>query len=223
MTRRAPNRPTQQGLGKVEDPRQTAVRERVDPGALERAGPASREESPASSSVSRLGISVPSPSASADPVTATRARALDESPSQSESQRSSPLSSPAPRATPAADPTPRATPASAAIPAPGGAGAHETRASEPRTQVGSRPAVRTDEVGTLKLAARAPASRSVVRARLPRADLASAPIGPREAFVLALLDDVVTVQSLVDMSGLAEPELEAILDRLQRLGLVSFA
>jgi hypothetical protein len=86
----------------------------------------------------------------------------------------------------------------------------------------ARPAVTVDEVGTaaVKLA-RSSRRESAPRLVASRAVIAKAPIDTRAAFVLSLVDGRNTVDALVDMSGMPEDEVKAILSRLARLGLIA--
>lgn len=87
---------------------------------------------------------------------------------------------------------------------------------------GGRAAVTVDKVG----AAAVKLARTTRRDTAPklvasRAIIAKAPIDTRSAFVLSLVDGQNTVESLLDMAGMPEAEVRAILDRLARLGLIS--
>jgi len=56
------------------------------------------------------------------------------------------------------------------------------------------------------------------------ADITSAPMDHRDAFVLSHVhgaDGATSVQALVDVTGMREDEVVAILDRLARLGIVA--
>lgn len=54
-----------------------------------------------------------------------------------------------------------------------------------------------------------------------KAEIAAAPIDHRAGFLLAHVDGVTTVAGLVDVCGMAEEEVNDILDRLRRLGIVA--
>lgn len=99
-----------------------------------------------------------------------------------------------------------------------GAPTSEAPASRP-----SRKSIREDDVGAAALLGTAPRSslEVVPRPSKARSDLSSAPIGPKEAFVLSLVDGSMSIGSIVDMSAMPEPDVVEILDRLRRLGLVS--
>lgn len=110
-----------------------------------------------------------------------------------------------------------------------GSGAVSQRSSwEPEAATGThrkrsnRPPVKVDEVGTaaVKLA-RTTRRESAPQLVASRATVAKAPIDSRSAFVLSLVDGRNTVSAIVDMSGMPEDEVKAILARLARLGLIS--
>jgi hypothetical protein len=63
--------------------------------------------------------------------------------------------------------------------------------------------------------------RVVPRLLKTKAELAAAPIDHRAGFLLAHIDGVTTVQGLVDVTGMPEEEVDQILDRLRRLGIVA--
>jgi hypothetical protein len=90
----------------------------------------------------------------------------------------------------------------------------------PRT---SRPPVRVDDVGDVAVAIASKAKRSATAPRLlkTRRELADAPIDHRDAFVISLIDGKTPTQALVDVSGLPEPDVMRILERLARLGIIS--
>jgi hypothetical protein len=86
----------------------------------------------------------------------------------------------------------------------------------------SRPPVRVDDVGDRAVAI----ASKVVRSSAPRllktrGELTHAPIDPRDAFVLSLLDGRTNVAAIVDTSGMPADEVVATLERLARLGIVS--
>lgn len=89
----------------------------------------------------------------------------------------------------------------------------------------SRPPVRVDDVGDAAVAIASRVGRSPPAPRLlkSRRELADAPIDPRDAFVISLIDGKTPTQALVDVSGLPEPDVLGILERLARLGIVSLA
>ncbi|GEM_PF-2427704 len=85
----------------------------------------------------------------------------------------------------------------------------------------NRPPVTVDEVG----AAAVKLARTTRREGAPklvasRATVAKAPIDSRAAFVLSLVDGRNTASAIVDMSGMPAEEVNAILARLARLGLI---
>ena len=75
----------------------------------------------------------------------------------------------------------------------------------------------------------APLSRGAVellRRTVPRVvrssgELAQAPLDHREGFVLSLVDGQTTVQALIDVAGMPDGELIAVLQRLRRLGIIT--
>ncbi len=85
-----------------------------------------------------------------------------------------------------------------------------------------RPPVSVDEVGAaaVKLA-RTGRHEIAPRVAASRQRISKAPIDTRAAFVLALVDDRNTIDAIIDMSGMVEDEVRAILERLIRLGLIS--
>lgn len=107
--------------------------------------------------------------------------------------------------------------------------ARRTASWEPEAPTGtrkrertSRPPVTVDEVGVaaVKLA-RGTRRESAPKLLASRALIAKAPIDTRAAFVLSLVDGRNSVNAIVDMSGMLEDEVKAILERLARLGLIS--
>lgn len=51
-------------------------------------------------------------------------------------------------------------------------------------------------------------------------DLSKAPLGPREAFVLSRIDGTMSAEELADLCAMPLSEVNAILERMVRLGLV---
>lgn len=108
--------------------------------------------------------------------------------------------------------------------------ARRTASWEPEAPTGTRvkrersnrPPVTVDDVGTaaVKLA-RTTRRESAPKLLASRAVIARAPIDTRAAFVLSLVDGRNTAAAIVDMSGMIEDEVKAILERLARLGLIS--
>lgn len=91
------------------------------------------------------------------------------------------------------------------------------------TERGSRPPpVVVDEVGAaaVKLA-HTTRRESAPTLLASRAVISRAPIDTRAAFVLSLVDGRNTVPAIVDMSGMVEDEVKAILERVARLGLIA--
>lgn len=82
--------------------------------------------------------------------------------------------------------------------------------------------MKVDEVGAaaVKLA-RTTRRESAPQLVASRATIAKAPIDSRSAFVLSLVDGRNTVSAILDMSGMPADEVNAILARLARLGLIS--
>jgi hypothetical protein len=83
-----------------------------------------------------------------------------------------------------------------------------------------RQSIREDDVGSTRIVARKEALRPAI---VDPKRLAKAPLGPREAFLLSLIDGTLTVPDLVDAAGMPSAEVTAILERLVRLGIVSFS
>jgi hypothetical protein len=92
-----------------------------------------------------------------------------------------------------------------------------------RRKRSGRPPVTVDEVGVaaVKLARTTRRQDSAPKLVASRGMVSKAPIDTRAAFVLSLIDGRNTVDAIVDMSGMNEDEVKAILDRLARLGLIS--
>jgi hypothetical protein len=87
-----------------------------------------------------------------------------------------------------------------------------------------RPSLRVDDFGDLAVAIAASVAHSSAPKLLKsRGELTDAPLDPRDAFIISLVDGTMTLPSLVDVSGMSEPEVVAILERLARLGIVSLA
>lgn len=87
----------------------------------------------------------------------------------------------------------------------------------------SRPApLRVDDVGNaaMKIASRTRRS-GAPRLVTARPDARSAPLDPPSAYVLSLVDGVLTVEGLADATGIAEEEVGRIVERLVRLGFVT--
>jgi hypothetical protein len=86
---------------------------------------------------------------------------------------------------------------------------------------GSRNPVAVDDLGPAPRASVQPlaAKPKVVKSR---GDLAAAPLDPREAFLLSMIDGQLTVGSLIDASGMSADEVHTILARLRRLGIVAY-
>lgn len=63
--------------------------------------------------------------------------------------------------------------------------------------------------------------RTVPRVLGATGDLAQAPLDHREGFVLSLVDGHTPVQALIDVAGMPDGELIAVLQRLRRLGIIT--
>ena len=90
-----------------------------------------------------------------------------------------------------------------------------------RAKRASRPTpIRVDEVGgtAMKIASRA---SSAPRLAKSASDASKAPLDPQSAYVLSLIDGSLTTTEIADVCGLSRPQLDAILERLKRLGLVT--
>ena len=84
-----------------------------------------------------------------------------------------------------------------------------------------RPAIRVDEVpvSAKKITLRGPVE---LKPRIVNADrISKAPLDARDAFLLQLIEGKMSTNDLVDSSGFAEYEVETILARLARLGIVA--
>jgi len=88
-----------------------------------------------------------------------------------------------------------------------------------------RPPVKVDKVGAaaVKLARSGVRESGAPKVIASRAIISQAPIDARAAFVLSLVDGRNTVETLLDVAGMPEDEVRAILERLARLGLISLA
>lgn len=82
--------------------------------------------------------------------------------------------------------------------------------------------IREDNVGgAVKADAVHAGGRAVPKLLKTKAEIAAAPIDHRAGFLLAHVDGVTTVAGLVDICGMTEDEVNEILDRLRRLGIVA--
>lgn len=95
----------------------------------------------------------------------------------------------------------------------------------PEASTGTRHRGRTilvDDVGdaAVKIAASVRPS-SAPKLVATRTTIAKAPIDTRAAFVLSLVDGQNSVDAIVDMSGMSADEVNSILARLVRLGLIT--
>lgn len=86
-----------------------------------------------------------------------------------------------------------------------------------------RVSIREDNVGQRvnNVDAIGVASRCVPKILKSKAELAAAPIDHRAGFLLAHIDGVTSVAGLVDITGMSEEEVDQILERLRRLGIVA--
>lgn len=85
----------------------------------------------------------------------------------------------------------------------------------------SRQAIRVDQVDVSgkKITLRGPVE---LKPRIVNADrISRAPLDSRDGFLLQLIDGTLSTTDLVDASGFTEAEVEAILARLARLGIVA--
>ncbi|MDB4939499.1 MAG: hypothetical protein JWP87_6471 [Labilithrix sp.] len=88
----------------------------------------------------------------------------------------------------------------------------------------NRMSIREDNVGvaaTRAADAVGVATRMTPKLVKTRAEIAAAPIDHRAGFLIAHIDGVTTVQGLVDIAGMPEEEVQEILERLRRLGIVA--
>jgi hypothetical protein len=99
--------------------------------------------------------------------------------------------------------------------------------SEPVTRLGNakrsdRPAVSVDTVGdaAVAIAGRTPTKRAPALIA-SQADIAKAPLDATSAYVLSLIDGRNTLEAIVDVTGMDRPTVDALLDRLARLGLIT--
>lgn len=83
----------------------------------------------------------------------------------------------------------------------------------------AREAIRVDQVGSRRPSIRGPVE---VRPRIIDASrVGRAPLDARHAFVLQLIEGRFTMSELADVSGLALEDIERIVGRLTRLGIVA--
>ena len=86
----------------------------------------------------------------------------------------------------------------------------------------ARVSIREDNVGgAVKADAVGASGRAVPKLLKTKAEIAAAPIDHRAGFLLAHVDGVTTVAGLVDICGMPEDQVNEILDRLRRLGIVA--
>jgi len=90
-----------------------------------------------------------------------------------------------------------------------------------RRTLSNREPVAVDHVGKAGGAsAVGVAGRAVPKIVRSKDEIAAAPIDHRAGFLLAHIDGVTTVQGLIDIAGMGEEDVHAILERLRRLGIV---
>ena len=83
----------------------------------------------------------------------------------------------------------------------------------------AREAIRVDQLGSKRPSIRGPVE---VRPRIVDASrVGSAPLDARHAFVLQLIEGRFTMSELADVSGMALEDIERIVTRLTRLGIVA--
>ncbi|WP_146653422.1 hypothetical protein [Labilithrix luteola] len=214
MERRNIRKMTQQGLGAV------SPADGTDSGELKRpsapgtpvSGPAFAPTIPAGPAITEpVTTVVPRDKKISGPPT-PREEPDDGAPSQKAPSGSSSLSGSSPPSQRKRTPPPvQSSPPSQRkrTPAPGGTG-------------GAR-GFRDEEIGTSAALAEIAAGisrRAIPRLVRSRDELAAAPINHREGFLLAHVDGSTTVQGLIDVSGMTEDEVMAIVGRLRRLGIV---
>ncbi len=113
----------------------------------------------------------------------------------------------------AAAPTPSPAPYSKPAPSP---------TPSPIFTKSQRPSIREDDVGAaVKADAVRGTGQTIPKLLMSKAEIAAAPIDHRAGFLLAHIDGVTSVAALVDICGMPEDELNEILDRLRRLGIVA--
>lgn len=92
-----------------------------------------------------------------------------------------------------------------------------------RKRTSSRPApVRVDDFGgaAMKIASRNRPSNAPRLAKT-RLDASKAPLDSQSAYVLSLIDGMMTVEGMADVTGIPVESVNAILERLERLGFVA--
>jgi hypothetical protein len=93
-----------------------------------------------------------------------------------------------------------------------------TTGTRPRKQ--SRPPVQVDDVGRTAVRIAGGRRQSAPKLLASRAMLSRAPIDSRAAFLLSMIDGQNSVDALVDATGMNKQEVDTILERCARLGLV---
>lgn len=86
----------------------------------------------------------------------------------------------------------------------------------------SRMAACIDEIGPATAAIAAGRARYATPCRVAlTGEAARVPLDPRDAAVLGLIDDKLSLRSVVDRSGMPENDVVTILDRLARLAIIT--
>ncbi len=78
-----------------------------------------------------------------------------------------------------------------------------------------------EEIGPVTAAVAAGRARKTIPRRVKGAQATTGSLDSRHASLLSLVDGRLSVPSLVDVSGMTENDVIAILDRLARLGLIT--
>jgi hypothetical protein len=97
-------------------------------------------------------------------------------------------------------------------------GAEASPASQRKERTPRPSPVTVDKVGDVKLAR---VRKNVPQPIAAKVAIEKAPLDTRSAFILSLIDGVNDIESLVDVSGMSAGDVQAILQRLARLGLIS--
>lgn len=78
-----------------------------------------------------------------------------------------------------------------------------------------------EEIGAATAAVAGGRARSAIVKKLAFPDGLAAPVSAREMRLLAVVDDTLSLRSLIDVSGMAESEVLTIVDRLARLQILT--
>lgn len=216
MDRRNIRKMTQQGLGAI-TPAEGESGELKRP-ASPSSGPAFAPTIPAGPAISEpVTTVVPRDKKISGPPTPREEPDDDGSSSPSPSQKP-PVSAPLSGSSPPSQRKRTPPPVQSSMPGP------RKRTPPPPASGGQGPrGFRDEEIGTsaaLSEIAAGISRRAVPRLVRSRDELAAAPINHREGFLLAHVDGSTTVQGLIDISGMTEDEVMAIVGRLRRLGIV---